>query len=759
MEELKKKKIWFLWKKEKRRGSMTKVPKSITGRNTGATSEFSDQWVTFVEAEEANLKIGADGVGFAIPKGYVFIDIDHIDTNEALFKLLVSRFDSYTEISPSGNGAHIIARCSYEAIPLEPDSNCPERMKLASEYYQKNSKRGLEVYVGGTTGRYATYTGNVFDDKDSIKDATKALLTTLNHEMLKPYARKKGTAAVQRESGDAFDVICSLKKQANSEKFLRLFDEGDFSEYGSHSEADLALCTLIAFRAGPSPELIDTIFRQSALYREKWERDDYREQTISMGIMACNGNFHKSLMPHPPFVVFTDRGTIIDPIKLAQYIRQNLKYILVRDNGRQSIQVYVYEKGVYSYFADDMLVGVIKQFIAAYDEQLVDLRVVHTAIEHIKTDRVYVSERALNANESVINFRNGLLYVSANSLELKEHSPDVLSTVQLPCDWLGDESATPEFDRYVQKLTNEDSDAIKLILQSLGVVISNIKGWRMKKSLFMQGPGDSGKSLIRKLAEYLVGLGNYIGIDLDSIEERFGTGAIYGKRLVGTADMAFMRVKELKTFKRLTGGDSVFAEFKGQQPFEYVFNGFLWFCMNRLPRFGGDDGKWVYDRIMVVDCPNSIPREQQDKFMFEKLCRECPGIVYKAVKALQEVIQNGYDFTEGTAQKAARERYRNENSTVVAFFKECMCKWPEGKIGGNATTSRIYRIYRAWCDENNRGYSKTSREFRDEISDYLGAAFSTITVHRNKGTYFREYTLCNEVKELYARAYGYEDFE
>ena len=79
--------------------------------------------------------------------------------------------------------------------------------------------------------------------------------------MLKPYARKKGTAAVQRESGDAFDVICRLKKQANSEKFLRLFDEGDFSEYGYHSGEDLAFGTLIAFRAGTSPELIHTIFR------------------------------------------------------------------------------------------------------------------------------------------------------------------------------------------------------------------------------------------------------------------------------------------------------------------------------------------------------------------------------------------------------------------------------------------------------------------------------------------------------------------
>ena len=138
MDELKKQKIWFLWKREKRRGSITKVPKSITGRNTCATPEFSDQWVTFNEAEEANIRLGMDGVGFAIPKGYVFIDIDHLDTNEPLLLLLTSRFDSYTEISPSGNGAHIIARCSFDAIPLEPDSNCPERMKLSSAYYHND---------------------------------------------------------------------------------------------------------------------------------------------------------------------------------------------------------------------------------------------------------------------------------------------------------------------------------------------------------------------------------------------------------------------------------------------------------------------------------------------------------------------------------------------------------------------------------------------------------------------------------------------
>ena len=86
---------------------------------------------------------------------------------------------------------------------------------------------------------------------------------------------------------------------------------------------------------------------------------------------------------------------------------------------------------------------------------------------------------------------------------------------------------------------------------------------------------------------------------------------------------------ELKTFKKMTGGDSLFAEFKGQQAFEFTFNGLLWLCMNRLLKFGRDDGKWVYDRIMVVDCPNVISKEQQDKQLLRKMYAERRGIVEK----------------------------------------------------------------------------------------------------------------------------------
>ena len=146
----------------------------------------------------------------------------------------------------------------------------------------------------------------------------------------------------------------------------------------------------------------------------------------------------------------------------------------------------------------------------------------------------------------------------------------------------------------------------------MGVVLSNIKGYRMKKSLFLVGAGDTGKSVLKSLTERLIGRGNFIGIDLKEIESRFGTGAIYGTRLAGSSDMSFLSVDELKTFKKITDGDSLFAEFKGQQAFEFTYDGLLWFCMNRLPKFGGDDGKWVYDRIMVVECKNVMPPEKQD---------------------------------------------------------------------------------------------------------------------------------------------------
>ena len=374
----------------------------------------------------------------------------------------------------------------------------------------------------------------------------------------------------------------------------------------------------------------------------------------------------------------------------------------------------------------------------------------------LRTDLVLLDYEAVNTDEDIINFQNCILRLS--DMTVLPHSPDILSTIQIPCIWTGKPTPTPIFDSFMHTLTNGDEDIKNLLLEFIGAAISNIKGWRMKKALFMIGPGDTGKSQLKSLTERLLGRGNFVGIDLKEIESRFGTSNLYNKRLAGSSDMSFMTVDELKTFKKCTGGDSLFAEFKGQNGFEFTYNGLLWFCMNRLPKFGGDDGQWVYNRIMQVNCPNIIPKRKQDKHLLDKLYTERDGIVYMAVMALKNVIANKYTFTEPASVTQAREDYWLENNTVTAFWKECMEYRPTpGKIEDGCTTSMVYDVYKAWCGDNNHSYYKTAHEFRTEICGYLGTELDKITKRHKIGMFYTQYTIADHAKKTYRNAYGWQD--
>lgn len=757
IEDLKKQRRWVCFILTKKENHLEKTPISAYGAETGSDDAHAHTWVTYYEAVKAMNEKRYGAVGFSIPDDMVFVDMDGYKPNEPPAKSRIDRFNTYTERSTSGTGIHSYGTVDISRIPTYVDQN--GKTRLDRQFYQKNPHNKIEMYFGGITNRFTIFTGDVINDAP-INDCTDAVLLTLDKDMRrKPKEKYSPKRDGQSDSEKKlFDIVYSLRKQKNGKKFKKLYDEGDFSDYGSQSEADLALCAMIAFRTGNDPEMIDKAFRSSALMRDKWNRDDYREETIKKGIEACGGTFHRSKMPFPYFIRFNEQNGqpyIVVPL-LAKYTRENLDYILVRDNGKQGLLKYVYKDGVYQLYSSDMMMGVIKQYIADYDEELVNMNKVNQTLQHITTDLNYVSLDELNANENLINFKNGLLQVTDTDLTLMPHTPAIYSTIQIPCNWTGKPSPTPVFDSYMHTLTNGDKGVSQLLLEFIGACISNIKGWRLKKSLFLVGDGDTGKSQLKSLVERLLGKGNFVGIDLKEIEARFGTGVIYGTRLAGSSDMSFLSVDELKTFKKLTGGDSVFAEFKGLQGFEYTYSGMLWFCMNRLPKFGGDNGQWVYDRIMVVNCVNVIPLEKQDKQLIDKMYAERDGIIFKAITALQKVIGNGYRFSEPASIVMARQNYKSTNSSVIAFYEEYMCPWENGKINRHCTTGRIYKVYQAYCRENNNGYARNTKEFRTELADYLGTTFPEMTTRLNGNTYYKSLTLTLEAKEQYSKEYGYD---
>ena len=746
MKNLKERRLWLLWKKQERNGKTAKVPFAANGGKCGTSEEYKQTWVTYQEAEQAAKKFKGAGVGFVIPQNLFFLDIDHQDQNDPVVKDILSRFNTYTEYSVSGDGIHVYGLCDFSKLPTYTEDG---RVKLSKEYYAHHPTNGMELYIGQLTNRYAAYTGNAILDVP-LADCTTAVIDILNEYMRKPEAKAK-----ERKTTDlgkrADSIIQALRRQKNGAKFSSLFDYGAWGDCTDHSELDLLLCSIIAFHTKDNRELLDTIFRKSVLYREKWEREDYREQTITKAIAYQSDPDEAPVVAPktiPPFIKINENGVsrVSAPL-LAKYAQKHLHYLLVRNTAPQSIMTYLYKDGVYSLYDNAMLQGVIKGFIAAYDEELVKMSIIKEVISLLLSDVSFTHQDDLDLDESVINFQNGLLRVTGDQPVLMPHNPQVWSTIQLPCKWNPDPIPTPIFDQYMSTLTNGDKAVEQLLLEYMGACISNVQGWRMKKTLFLVGDGNTGKSQFKLLIERLLGRDNYVGIDLSEIEARFGTGTIHRKRLIGSADMSFMSIKEAKTLKRLTGGDSIQGEIKNVSSFTYVFKGLSMFCVNAMPHIGGDNGEWVLERLMLVECPNVIPLHKQDKELLDKMYAERDGIVQKAVHALLRVIANGYRFSEPESVKMARLNFQKENSTVISFFEDCMGPWPDDKVDiDGCTTGQIHTAYREWCRRNNNGYAKSAKEFRDELAAYLFTTFADMSTRRNGNTFYKDYTLTQEAQ-------------
>ncbi len=179
------------------------------------------------------------------------------------------------------------------------------------------------------------------------------------------------------------------------------------------------------------------------------------------------------------------------------------------------------------------------------------------------------------------------------------------------------------------------------------------------------GEGNTGKSQLLKLLAMLVGSDNYVSTDLREIEEKFGTFPLWGKRLAGSPDTSFLKIRELGIFKKLLGGDLVDFEQKGKDKFTGLFTGCLMICCNQMPKFSGDRGSHVYDRMAIVRCPNVIPEEQRDPFLLDKMFMERDGIIYRAVLALKRLMERGCRFELPTACKMELAAYKVENDEVL----------------------------------------------------------------------------------------------
>ncbi|MBR3170880.1 MAG: hypothetical protein IKF22_06450 [Lachnospiraceae bacterium] len=255
-DDLKDRSRFCAWRYEDRSGRRTKVPyHPLSGE--AARSNDPGSFVSFSEAVQAN---GYDGIGIGIFNGLCAVDLDDCITDSGYIKQpavdIIHLMHSYTEVSPSGNGIHILFRAdgfSYDT----------------GRYYIMNNRSGIEVYVAGATNKYVTVTGEPFEEiRYPFGDRTKELAELLERFMKRPEADREANGGNAANGMVPQTDAQLIGKAVKDYKFRRLW-YGDITGYQSQSEADLAFCRYLAFWLEKDPERMDRVFRKSKLMRPK----------------------------------------------------------------------------------------------------------------------------------------------------------------------------------------------------------------------------------------------------------------------------------------------------------------------------------------------------------------------------------------------------------------------------------------------------------------------------------------------------------
>ena len=196
-------------------------------------------------------------------------------------------------------------------------------------------------------------------------------------------------------------------------------------------------------------------------------------------------------------------------------------------------------------------------------------------------------------------------------------------------------------------------------------------------------------------------LGDHAGqVLIDSLMTKRSDGgipndvaALKGLRFVTSSEGEQGKKLAEAKLKQLTGMGMVQARFLHQEFFQFEPTFKIFIDSNHRPEVRGTDNA-IWNRLKLIPFNVSIPKEEQDKHLLEKLKAEAPGILNWAVRGCSEWMKNG--LNPPTSIQAASAEYRDEMDTFAEFLESETIKC-------TATTSAadIYSAYRDWCHAND----------------------------------------------------------
>lgn len=722
----------------------TKKPYTPT---TGMLADTTNPatWVDFETAIAC--EVNYDGLGFVFTSTpFVGIDLDDVGDEIKSFALgdlnnIVGEFHedlkTYMEISPSGNGVHLIIKGKLPA--------------------GKRKIGNVEMYE---TDRYFTMTGNQLGEYDEVNSNVKKSLERLHTK----YLGADNSVITDFSSFDAIPsygngldaeaVLQALKTSKNGDKWIDLLLTGDWQKYGysSRSDAELAVVSKLGFFSNYDKHVMDEICKSSILIDEKWERPSSPTKVYTIGKVIANRPSDGGYKAKIDFDFKLKEK--VEPLNIEELAKKTA-FCTWDDTGNAerfkiafgdgflynttTQEWYMYDEKVWQ--PDSMLmaescataVTEIMKHEPLNTSPRIDKKELEKLMEakekfinktrnHINKMNMLKSARSLlpateesfNNGGNIINLQNG--YYDLDNDEFKGHNPEMMFTLISDATY-EPEAECPLWEQFIYESFLGDADLIEYVQRAIGYSISNTTAERLIFFLFGQETG-TGKSVLTNVLDELLGTYSQnikpeaLMIDRsktgDSADPSFAK--LKGARLVTTSESNESGKVDEGLIKRLTGGDKITARFLHKNEITYTPEFKIWMATNYKPIVQNNDSA-IWQRLVVIPMENVVPASKADVNLTNKLKAEINGILNWAIEGYRQYKLNGLRRNEPEAIKEQRNTYHREMDIVGRFLDECCVLDSQASV----KSSDIWNAYRIWCEGNNE-YSGSNMKLSMELA-------------------------------------------
>jgi putative DNA primase/helicase len=270
----------------------------------------------------------------------------------------------------------------------------------------------------------------------------------------------------------------------------------------------------------------------------------------------------------------------------------------------------------------------------------------------------------------------------------------------------------PTWCSFLDRITGGDVALVEFLQRAIGYTLT---GSNREQVIFMpHGPGANGKSVLLRAIRLLAG--DY-GADAPADTFLDRTRRDSSNDLARLASVRFVSASELDEGKQLaealikavTGGEAISARFLYGEYFEFLPAFKVWLACNHKPRISGDDNG-IWRRVRLLPLRVTIPPDEQDRDLVDKLRRELPGILNWTIAGALAWQRDGLGAP--AAVTAATQAYRAESDAIGEWLDERCTLSPKASI----QAKRLYDDYATFIDDRG-ARSLSMRRWAQRMAD------------------------------------------